>query len=158
MIIIHMLAKRIFLFFIITLFKKIYSAFRNVKQLPFTPNENFKGWFIRYFGDENTIYTGNIDEEFKYNLITEEKTDYNSKSVCAKSNICPLIMFSDGYNKGSPTKIISQANGKPQIFDFTTNTTSEFPLEFNDCRNVIQISNRNEVNFCGAEKNKEKNK
>ena len=52
-------------------------------------------------------------------------------------------MLSDGYNKGTPTKIIFP---------------SEFPLEFNDWRSVIQISNRNEVYFCGAEKNKKKNK
>ena len=105
--------KIVLLLILLCLFKKVYSPFKTVKKLPFTPNENFKGWFISYFGDENTIYTGNIDEEFKYNLITEEKTDYNSKSVCAKSNIYPLIMLSDGYNKGIPTKIISQANGKP---------------------------------------------
>ena len=153
-----MLTKKIFLLIFITLLKIINSAFRTVKQLPFTPNENFKGWFIRYFGDENTIYTGNIDEEFKYNLITEEKTDYNSRSICTKGSMCPLIMFSEGYNKGIPTKIISQSYGKPKIFDFITNTSSEFPIEFNDCRIAIQISNRNEVYICGAEKNKESNK
>ena len=142
----------------LNLLKKEYSAFTTIKQLPFTQNGNFKGWFIRYFGDENTIYTGNIDEEFKYNLITEEKTDYNSRSICAKGSMCPLIMFSEGYNKGIPIKIISQSYGKPQIFDFITNTSSEFPIEFNDCRSIIQISNRNEIFICGAEKNRENNK
>ena len=140
----------------LNLLKKEYSAFTIIKQLPFTQNGNFKGWFIRYFGDENTIYTGNIDEEFKYNLITEEKTDYNTRSICSKGSMCPLIMFSEGYNKGIPIKIISQSYGKPQIFDFITNTSSEFPIEFNDCRSIIQISNRNEIFICGAEKNKEK--
>ena len=84
MILILTYKKIVLLLILLCLFKKVYSPFKTVKKLPFTPNENFKGWFIRYFGDENTIYIGNIDEEFKYNLITEEKTVIIQKMLVQK--------------------------------------------------------------------------
>ena len=140
-------------------FKNINPAFRAITDLPFEKKDNFKGFFIRFFGNDNTIYVGNTYEEFSYDLKNKEKLeDYGSKSVCAQGSMCPLIMFSEGYNKGIPTYIISQSNGKPNIFNFLTKELLIFNgISFNDCRSIVQIGNENKFFICGSINSSDKN-
>ena len=142
----------------ITFFKNINPAFRKITDLPFQKKDDFKGFFIRFFGNDYTIYVGNTYEEFSYDLKNKRKLeDYGSKSVCSLGSMCPLIMFSDGYNKGIPTYIISQSNNNPNIFNLLTKELIIFnDLSFQDCRSIVQIGNENKFFICGSIDSKKK--